>query len=71
MSLVALREDDEVIGHVGASRGTVDDAPVVTLVPPDRAPHPTEAANAIAPQGPDAKGLADGALEPEHYCGNG
>lgn len=34
ISFVALGDDQEVIGHVGASRGTVDDAPVLALVPP-------------------------------------
>lgn len=34
MSFVALGDDREVIGHVGAIRGTVDDAPVLALVPP-------------------------------------
>jgi putative acetyltransferase len=34
MSFVALGDDQRVIGHVGASRGTVDDAPAVALVPP-------------------------------------
>jgi putative acetyltransferase len=34
MAFVALGDDQRVIGHVGASRGTVDDAPAVALVPP-------------------------------------
>lgn len=34
MSFVALGDDGDVIGHVGASRGTVNHAPVLALVPP-------------------------------------
>lgn len=34
MSFVALGDDQEVIGHVAASRATVEGSPVLALVPP-------------------------------------
>lgn len=34
MSFVALGDDQKVIGHAAASRGTVENTPVLALVPP-------------------------------------
>lgn len=38
LSFVALGDDDDIVGHVGATRGRVGSAPALALVPPSIGP---------------------------------